>query len=93
MAKRTAKLTARLANSCAPEKAKFILWDTALPSFGLRVMPSGTKSYVLRYRVGKGRRAKERLITLGKTADLTCEGARRLARDYKAEARLGLDPE
>lgn len=93
MGKKATKLTKRVVDASKPEASKYILWDTEIPSFGLRVMPSATKSYILRYRIGKGRNAKGRMITLGKYTELTCEAARTLARDFKAEARLGLDPE
>lgn len=87
------RLTKRVVGAAKPKTTKYILWDTDLPSFGLRVMPSGIKSFILRYRVGKGRNAKGRSVTIGKAGELTCEAARRLAKDFKAEARLGLDPE
>ena len=93
MSKKMIRLTKRAVDAAKPQASKYILWDTDLPSFALRVMPSGAKSFVLRYRIGKGRSAKERLVTLGKVGEITCEAARRLAKDYKAEARLGLDPE
>lgn len=38
-----------------------ILWDTEVPGLGLRVYPSGRRSWCLRYRVN-GRR---RIVTLG----------------------------
>lgn len=93
MSKIAMRLTKRAVDAAKPEAAKYILWDRDLPSFGLRVMPSGVKSFILRYRVGKGRTAKGRSVTIGKVGEMTCEAARRLAKDFKAEARLGLDPE
>ena len=93
MSKNAIRLTKRAVDAAKPKASKYILWDTDLPSFGLRVMPSGVKSFVLRYRVGKGRNAKGRSVTLGKVGEVTCEAARRLAKDFKAEARLGHDPE
>lgn len=86
------KLTKRSAESLSPNSRKYVAWDSEVSGLGLRVMPSGSKSYILKYRIGRGRTAKMRTITLGKIGDLTPEAARRTARDYKAEARLGQDP-
>ena len=43
-----------------PDVAKrFEVWDAKLPGFGVRVAPTGTKSFVLLYRQnGRARRAK-----------------------------------
>ena len=75
MGKNMTRLSKRAVDASKPETAKYILWDTDLSAFGLRVMPSGTKSFILRYRIGKGRNAKGRLVTLGKVGELTCEAA------------------
>jgi integrase len=86
------KLTKRSAESLPSKSTKYVAWDSEVSGFGVRVMPSGSKSYILKYRIGRGRAAKTRTITLGKLEDATPEASRRLARDYKAEARLGQDP-
>ncbi|GAB5459328.1 MAG: site-specific integrase [Henriciella sp.] len=86
------KLTKRSAESLPTKSSRYIAWDSEVSGFGLRVMPSGSKSYILQYRIGRGRSAKTRTITLGKLDSLTPEAARRAARDYKAQARLGQDP-
>lgn len=93
MATRHQKLTQRFVDSVEPKDKRFLIWDSELASFGLRVMPSGVKSYIVRYRIGQGRLARERTITLGKTSELRCEAARAKAKDFKSEARIGLDPE
>lgn len=93
MASKHQKLTQRLVDSVEPKDNRFMIWDSELASFGLRVMPSGVKSYIIRYRIGQGRLAKERTITLAKTTELRCEAARSKAKDFKSEARIGLDPE
>ncbi|MBA4338780.1 MAG: integrase [Hyphomonas sp.] len=93
MAPKQQKLTQRFVDSVEAEDKPFLIWDSELASFGLRVMPSGVKSYVIQYRIGQGRLARERRVTLGKSSQLRCEAARSRAMDFKAEARIGLDPE
>lgn len=42
-AARTAKLSKRTVDAARPEADRFIVWDTDLPGFGLRVEPSSHK--------------------------------------------------
>ncbi|MEE9380183.1 MAG: Arm DNA-binding domain-containing protein, partial [Hyphomonadaceae bacterium] len=88
-----AKLTQHYVDSVEAKDKRFVIWDSEIGAFGLRVMPSGVKSYILRYRVGQGRLAKGRTITLGRSTDLRCEAARAKAKDFRSEARIGRDPE
>jgi integrase len=53
--------------------------------FGIRVMPSGGKSFALKYK-------SDRLITIGRWPDLPVEAARAEARRLLAEITLGRDP-
>ena len=52
---RRAKLTRKVVDGAAPEAARYVLWDVDLPGFGLRVEASGTKTFLVHYRVGGGR--------------------------------------
>ncbi len=59
------KLTKRNIDSARYEgdgSSRDVRWDAAMPGFGLRVYPSGRKSFVLSYRNGAGRK---RMIVLG----------------------------
>ena len=40
------KLTKRTIDAIEPQATEFFLWDEGIPGFGLRVMPSGRKSFV-----------------------------------------------
>ena len=40
------KLTKRTIDATEPQATEFFLWDEGIPGFGLRVMPSGRKSFV-----------------------------------------------
>jgi integrase len=64
-------------------------WDDVLPGFGVRVLESGRRSFVVRYRTASG---TDRLMTLGTAEELHPEAARELARQARAEVRHGHDP-
>ena len=55
-APRKAHITKRAVDALKPEARPFIAWDDRLTGFGVRVMPSGTKSFILNYRPGPGGR-------------------------------------
>jgi len=44
------KLTKRAVDACKSEGKRQTVWDTDVAGFGLRVTPSGQRSYVLKYR-------------------------------------------
>lgn len=89
---RTAKLTKRTVDAAAPEASRFIIWDSELKGFGLRVEPTGAKSFVVRYRVGGGRAAPQKQIKLGNMGPLTPDAARQRAREIIAAVVRGEDP-
>src|SRR5215218_4062216 len=68
------------------------LWDSDLLGFGVRVRPSGAKTYILRYRAGSGRTALTRRVTLGSVGKLTPDQERELARKMLATVAHGGDP-
>ena len=47
------KLTKRTIDATEPQATEFFLWDEGIPGFGLRVMPSGRKSFVVQFRAGR----------------------------------------
>ena len=65
-----------------------VRWDDAMPGFGLRINPSGRKTFVLSYRV----HGRKRLMTLGDYGTLTLEQARKKAMREKARILEGGDP-
>lgn len=88
-----ARLNRTIVNAIvAPERGEAVVMDADLPGFGVRVMASGAKSFFVRYRVGGGRGAQMRRLTLGRTETLTPERARDAARSVLARVRLGEDP-
>lgn len=85
------KLTKRVVDAAVTKARVYTLWDCDVAGFGLRVQPTGVKSYIAFYRIGVGRGAKQRQVTLGKTTANTCEAARREAQKYIGLARVGED--
>ena len=51
-----AKLTKTEIDKAQPGDARYTLWDDEVRGFGVRVFPSGQKSFVLEYRPGAGGR-------------------------------------
>lgn len=87
------RLTKRAVDATQPTSRTYIVYDSTLPGFGLRITPTGCKSFVVEYRPnGGGRRSPTRRMTLGSANTLTPDQARRAARDILSVARLGEDP-
>jgi hypothetical protein len=82
------KLTKRVVDAVETRAAEYFVWDSEIPGFGLRVLPSGRKGYVVQYRVGR----RSRRISLGPSTVLSCEQARNRAMSAVALARNGEDP-
>ena len=82
------KLTKRTIDATEPRATEFFLWDENIPGFGLRVMPSGRKSFVVQYRAGR----RPRRMSLGPSTVLTCDQARTRAITIIAAVRNGEDP-
>ena len=87
-----AKLTKRVVDATHPTAGRVILWDTDLPGFGLRVEPSGRKTFIARYRAGGGRTGTLRQATVGRYGTVTVEEARVKARKLLGAAAGGGDP-
>ena len=83
------KLTKSLIDNTQPAAADVWVWDTELPGFGIRVQPSGRKTYVTRYRTQEGTQRKQ---TLARCADMPPDRARDLARKTFAAVAEGKDP-
>jgi integrase len=71
---------------------EYFVWDRDLKGFGLRVQPTGEKSYVVKYRAGSGRNAPTRRVTLGPVGKLTPDQARKLGKATLGSVAHGLDP-
>ena len=81
-------LTAKLARESRPESRDTILFDRALPGFGLRIHPSGRKVWIVQARIeGRSRR-----IVIARHGEMDLAEARRRARDMLARIRAGENP-
>ncbi len=69
-----------------------ILWDDRIAGFGLKVTPTGSKSYLFQYRLG-GRAGRTRRFTIGRHGSLTPDAARRVADDLVSLVAKGIDPQ
>ena len=87
-----AKLTTKFVNNIKPTNKIKIYWDETLKGFGLYVRPSGKKTFVLKYRIGRGRAAPVRKLTLGASTIITTEQARFKAKGYLLKDSQGIDP-
>ena len=83
------KLTNRTVAATRPRDRDVFVWDDELPGFGLRVKPSGVKSYVIQYR---NRHNDSRRITIGRHGVIGPEKARRKAKKMLADVQDGADP-
>lgn len=87
------RITASTIRTAQPKDREYTIWDSELSGFGLRVYPSGEKRFILKYRVGRGRLAKQRRTSLGSPGNpFTAHEARQHASTFLSEARLGHDP-
>lgn len=86
------RITKRVVDALKPTDAEYFVWDSDLIGFGVRVRKSGAASYVIKYRVGSGRNAPTRRLTIGSVGTLTPDGARRAAKVKLAQAATGGDP-
>jgi len=83
------KLTERSVADLKATGADYKAFDTLLPGFHVRVLPSGVRSYAVFYRNADG---KQRTVSLGRTNLLKAEQARNLARSKLVDVQNGRDP-
>lgn len=86
------KITKTLVDTSKPAEAEYVVWDEEIKGFGLRVSKSGVKTYILKYRVGGGRRGAQRKATIGRHGQITPDQARDTAKTWAAQVALGGDP-
>jgi len=84
------KINKRVVDATQPGEKPIFVWDIEVKGFGLRVLPTGVKSYVFQYRTSEG---KTRRATIGKHgATLTADQARKKAKRLQQTISEGGDP-
>ena len=86
-----AKLTTKFVTKVQSDNIK-VFWDDQLKGFGLCVRPSGKKTFLLKYRIGRGRRAVTKKHSLGSVPVVSVEAARLKAKNFLFVASQGIDP-
>ena len=86
-----AKLTTKFVTKVQSDNIK-VFWDDQLKGFGLCVRPSGKKTFLLKYRIGRGRKALSKKQTLGSPPVVSLEAAKLKAKSYLFVAAQGIDP-
>jgi integrase len=89
----SAKLTKAAIDRAHSRPEDYFLWDSELKGFGIKIAKGGRKSYVCQYRVGNGRTAPSRRMTIGAHGPpWTVDQARAEARKILGRAANGEDP-
>ncbi|MFN4089343.1 MAG: tyrosine-type recombinase/integrase [Alphaproteobacteria bacterium] len=79
-----------IARLALPEnKSEAIVWDDALPGFGIRLRAGGKRTWIVQFRVG----TKQRRVSLGTVDRLDLDKARDAAGIALAKVALGTDPQ
>jgi len=47
------KLTKRIVEAAEPREKDYIIFDSDLPGFAIRILPNGKRSYLIQYRAGR----------------------------------------
>jgi len=87
----TIRLTATIVENAKVGETEYFLWDENTKGFGVRVRPTGVKSWIVQYRVGKGREAQQRRVTVGKVSSLKLPAAKLRAAQYLGKAAFAED--
>ena len=86
-----AKLTNRTITNFTFNNSNYIVWDDDIKGLGIRVSQK-RKSFILKYRIGHGRKAVVKKRGIGKFGVLNTEKARIFAKEYLLIASQGKDP-
>ncbi len=67
------------------------LWDSEVKGFGVKLTPTGTRTYIYQYRLG-GRAGRTQRVRIGQHGSITPDQARAKAKLLAAEIVQGSDP-
>jgi integrase len=86
------RITKRVVDGLKARGSEYAVWDAQMPGFGVRVRPTGAKSYVVVYRAGSGRGAPVRRYTIASVGKIAPESARTRAKTILGQVAHGHDP-
>ena len=87
------RLTKSAIDRAPLQERDYFLWDGELKGFGVKIACGGRKAYVCKYRIGSGRTAPTRRMTIGAHGSpWTVDQARNEARRILGRAANGEDP-
>ena len=73
----------------APKTGQTFLWDGAVKGFGVRILPSGSKTFWFQYRPRGG---SSRMIRIGPYPAILVAKARKIASTYAGKVAEGGNP-
>jgi integrase len=83
------KFTKQNLDELKPAGKEYFVWSADLPGFGVRVLPSGKRSWLVQFRVGDGRSIRK---TIGSTKVVPLSMAEARAQELLSHARVyGID--
>ena len=84
-----AKLSKSVVDKLRARAAEYVAWDESLAGFGVKVSPSGRKTFVFKYR----HLGRQRKLTLGAAGVMHPDRARERAMEALLRVRRGQDPQ
>ncbi|WP_127563066.1 site-specific integrase [Nioella ostreopsis] len=82
------KLTKRTVEALPVKPENYFVWDDEVKGFGVRVMPSGTRTYQVQYRKG----GRTRRASIGRHGTVTVDQARQRAKELLGLVASGGNP-
>tara|TARA_R110002020_G_scaffold150446_1_gene327155 strand:- start:14991 stop:16343 length:1353 start_codon:yes stop_codon:yes gene_type:complete len=88
------KITKKVVETALIKEKAYFLWDAgdaSVKGFGVNITPGGKRTFVAQFRIGSGRAAKSKRVSIGGFGTWTVEQARERARELIREAEKGVD--
>jgi len=89
------KITKSFIDQLIPSKSPQFIWDSDISGFGLKLNPSGSKVFILQYRIAEPTKAMHTApirYTIGKYGTYTLAQARDEAKKLLGKVAEGIDP-
>ena len=87
-AKNKIRLTKLAIDALKPKPKGYLVWDTEVQNFCVRVLPSGEKSFLIDFTLHR----RKRKLTIGRYGQWNLDKARQRARELLLEVARGEDP-